>query len=70
MEMGLQLLMRDGPVRVEFSRRLTSAEYDELLTLVQGYGVAATSADLRRDLTAAGERWGIKITAMPARSSA
>ena len=62
MQTGLKLLMRDGAVQVEFSPLLNSAQYDDLLAIVQGYARSATRDDLRRDLESAAKRWGVTVT--------
>ena len=62
METGLRLLMRDGPVRIEFAPNLTAVQYDELLTIVQQISVKATVADLRQDVESAAQRWGVTVT--------
>jgi hypothetical protein len=61
METGLLLLMRDGPVRIEFSPHLTTSQYDELMSIVQQLSTAATVADLRQEVQAAAQRWGVKV---------
>ena len=58
---GLQLLMRDAPVCVEFAPPLSSAQYDELLGVVQRLSTRATIADLKEDVKAAAQRWAVDV---------
>ena len=58
METGLQLLMRDGAVRVAFQPRLTAEQYAELLRRVER---STTKDELRREMLAAAEKWGSKL---------
>jgi hypothetical protein len=58
METGLQLLMRDGAVRVAFHPRLSAEQYAELLQRVER---AATKEELRRALQEAAKRWGNEL---------
>ena len=62
MENELKLLMRDGPVSMRFDPSLTPAQYDELLHIVRQDTGKATVADLRKDVKAAAERWGVVVT--------
>ena len=61
METALRLLMRDGPVSLDFSPNLTTDQYDELLAIVQRAN-RSTAAELRTEVTAAAERWGVVVT--------
>ena len=61
METGLPLLMRDGPVRLEFHPHLTSEQYAELLEIVKQLGTAAIIGDLIPSLSAAADRWGVSF---------
>jgi hypothetical protein len=58
METALQLLMRDGAVRVAFHQRLTAEQYTDLLALVER---ATTKDELRRELKAAAMIWQRKF---------
>ncbi len=55
METGLQLLMRDGAVRVAFHPRLSSEQYAELMAICER---ATTRDELRLEVEAAARRWG------------
>jgi len=55
METGLQLLMRDGALKVIFRPRLSADQYTELLRLVE---IAATKDELRRQLGRAASQGG------------
>jgi hypothetical protein len=61
MEIGLQILMADGPARVEFSPHLSPLQYEDLLGIVQAYTAGATSDDLRIDLARVANRWGVEV---------
>jgi len=56
METGLQLLMRDGAVRVAFHPRLTPQQYAEFIELVER---ANTRQELCNSAEDAAKRWGI-----------
>jgi hypothetical protein len=58
MELGLQLLMRDGAARVVFHPRLNADQYAELMRLVD---LAATRVELKTAVTAAAKRWGVEV---------
>jgi hypothetical protein len=58
METGLQLLMRDGAVRVAFHPRLTPEQYVSLLERV---GRAGTKDELRTEMRAAAKAWGSRL---------
>ena len=58
METALQLLMRDGAVRVAFHPRLSSEQYAELMAICQR---ATTKDELRREAEAAAQRWGSTV---------
>ena len=55
METALQLLMRDGAVRVAFHPRLSSEQYAELMAICQR---ATTKDELRQEVETAAQRWG------------
>jgi hypothetical protein len=57
MELGLQLLMRDGAARVVFHPRLNADQYAELMRLVE---LANTRERLKIAMEAAAKRWGIE----------
>ena len=54
MEPGLQLLMRDGPIRVTFRSALTAEEYAELMRIADQ---STTRAELRDALAQATRIW-------------
>jgi hypothetical protein len=58
---GLHLLMRDGPVRIEFLPDLSPEHRDEFVTLVQSRSFGATSDQFRKLLEVEAERWGVKV---------
>ena len=58
MELGLQLLMRDGAVRVGFRPKLTPEQYAELLRRVER---ATTKDELRREMLSASQKWGNQL---------
>ena len=58
METGLQLLMRDGAVRVVFAPKLTTHQYTDLLRRVER---ATTKDELRREMVVAAEQWGRQL---------
>jgi len=58
MELGIQLLMRDGAAHLVFHPRLTADQYAELTKIVEH---AATRADLKAGAEAAAKRWGVKL---------
>jgi hypothetical protein len=58
METGLQLLMRDGAVRVAFHPRLTADQYADLLHRVER---ATTKEELRREMEEAAKLWGSRL---------
>ena len=58
MEMGLQLLMRDGAVRLTFHPRLTADQYAELVHIVE---LASTKDALRKASEEAAANWGVEV---------
>jgi hypothetical protein len=58
METALQLLMRDGAMRVAFHPRLSSEQYTELMAICQR---ATTKDELRKEAEAAAKRWGSTV---------
>ena len=58
MDTGLQLLMRDGPIRVTFRPALTADEYAELMRIADR---STTKAELRDSLAQAARAWGKKV---------
>ena len=51
--------MFDGPVRMASLPRLTTAQYGELLGIVQRLSTEGTGRDLIKDVREAAERWGV-----------
>jgi hypothetical protein len=60
MENGLQLLMRDGALRVAFQKHLTSEQYAELLKVVTA---SDTKGQLARGVQRLAAKWGIEAEA-------
>jgi len=60
METALQLLMRDGALRLTFHPRLTADQYAELLKVVER---PATKKELRSEVAKAAKRWKVEYTA-------
>jgi hypothetical protein len=58
METGLQLLMRDGAVRVAFHPRLTVDQYAEFLQLLDDTPTRAELCVVGAD---AAKRWGVEF---------
>jgi hypothetical protein len=58
----MELLMRDGRVKVEFSPDLSPPQCEELLEIVRRFSIQATALDLRNDVQDAAQRWGITVT--------
>jgi hypothetical protein len=58
METGLQLLMRDGAVRVAFHPKLTAEQYAELLRRV---ALATTKDELRKQMQDVAKQWGSQL---------
>jgi hypothetical protein len=56
METTLQLLMRDGALRVSFDAKLTSEQYADM---VEAANRATTQAELTSEIKALSKRWGI-----------
>jgi hypothetical protein len=56
-EIGLQLLMRDGAICLTFRPRLTAEQYDELMAMTEK---ATTRAELCFFVERAVERWQIE----------
>ena len=57
METGLQLLMRDGAMRVLFHPRLTAPQYAQLLKVVTA---SETKDQLSRAVHRLADEWGIE----------
>jgi hypothetical protein len=62
METGLQLLMKDGMVRLVFHPRLTAEQYAELLDLVEKF---STRRELSREMKAIAKRWECQVDVEP-----
>jgi hypothetical protein len=58
METALQLLMRDGALRVEFQPNLSAAQYAELLDCANR---ATTKAELTAEIQRLSKRWGLAV---------
>jgi hypothetical protein len=56
METALQLLMRDGALRVSFHPKLSATQYAQLL---EAANRATTKAELSVEIAALSKQWGI-----------
>ena len=60
MQTALNLLTRDGAIRVAFSPRLTTEQYAELMDVVES-PKSETRIELRKALQAVAQLWGKEI---------
>jgi hypothetical protein len=58
METALQLLMRDGALRVAFHPKLSAEQYTELLDCANR---ATTKAELTAEIQGFSKRWGLAV---------
>jgi hypothetical protein len=60
MQTALNLLTREGAIRVAFSPRLTPEQYAELILVIES-PQSETRNELRKAIQAVATRWGSKV---------